>query len=94
MIFLGTQPTLTQVPPSVFFSMSATFAPKEAALLAAARPPLPAPITMKSKHFGMDGTVFGGNVINVTEGWHFQVVCLRKLNGFLQSRKGIVAHHD
>ena len=50
-IFFGTQPTFTQVPPSFFYSITQTFFPNEAALSAEAIPPLPAPITMKSKNF-------------------------------------------
>jgi hypothetical protein len=45
MTFLGTQPTLTQVPPNAPFSQTATLAPWVAALLAEAMPPLPAPMT-------------------------------------------------
>src|SRR3982074_94031 len=46
--FLGTQPTLTQVPPSRPDSTMATLAPYSAARCAAARPPLPAPMTTRS----------------------------------------------
>src|ERR1700738_23321 len=46
--FFGTQPTLTQVPPSAPDSTIATLAPYSAARCAAARPPLPPPITTKS----------------------------------------------
>ena len=45
MTFLGTQPTLTQVPPRAPFSQTATFAPCVAARRALAMPPLPAPMT-------------------------------------------------
>ena len=45
MTFFGTQPTLTQVPPSAPFSQTATFAPWVAARRALAMPPLPAPMT-------------------------------------------------
>src|SRR4029077_2280150 len=48
MIFLGTQPTFTHVPPSGPDSTRATRAPYSAARCAAARPPLPPPITTKS----------------------------------------------
>lgn len=37
MTFFGTHPTLTQVPPSFLFSNTATFLPKDAALLADAK---------------------------------------------------------
>ena len=46
--FLGTQPTFTQAPPSRPDSTRATRAPYSAARLAAARPPLPPPITTRS----------------------------------------------
>lgn len=50
MTFLGTHPTLTQVPPSLqVSSMMATFAPYWAALLAAPSPPDPPPMTNRSK---------------------------------------------
>src|SRR5690242_3024002 len=48
MIFLGTQPTLTQVPPSRPGSMRITRAPHSAARCAQASPPLPPPITARS----------------------------------------------
>ena len=48
MIFFGTQPTFTQVPPRGPDSISATRAPYSAARCAAASPPLPPPITTKS----------------------------------------------
>lgn len=48
MIFLGTQPKLTQVPPNRPCSMINTLAPWEAARRAVASPALPAPITIKS----------------------------------------------
>ena len=48
MIFLGTQPTLTQVPPRGPDSASATRAPYSAARWAEASPPLPPPMTTKS----------------------------------------------
>jgi len=35
MTFFGTQPTLTQVPPSAPFSQTATFAPAERGVIAA-----------------------------------------------------------
>src|SRR5690606_40657547 len=47
--FFGTQPTLTQVPPSRAPSMTADLAPWRAARRAVARPPLPPPIESKSK---------------------------------------------
>lgn len=40
---------LTQVPPSLWLSITAVFAPSSAALRAPARPPDPPPITRKSK---------------------------------------------
>src|SRR6202035_3929201 len=49
MTFFGTQPTLTQVPPSRCDSMTAALAPYSAARCAQARPPLPPPMTMRSK---------------------------------------------
>jgi hypothetical protein len=48
MIFFGTQPTFTQVPPRGPDSISATRAPYSAARCAAASPPLPPPIATKS----------------------------------------------
>ena len=48
MTFFGTQPTLTQVPPSRPGSSSATRAPYSAARCAAASPPLPPPSTIRS----------------------------------------------
>src|SRR6056297_376855 len=48
MSFLGTQPTLTQVPPSAPSSATAARAPYSAARWAAASPPLPPPMTNKS----------------------------------------------
>ena len=45
MTFFGTQPTLTQVPPSAPFSQTATLAPCVAARRAEAMPPEPAPMT-------------------------------------------------
>ncbi len=48
MIFFGTQPTFTHVPPSRPGSNSATRAPYSAARCAVASPPLPPPITIKS----------------------------------------------
>src|SRR5689334_17178810 len=48
MIFFGTQPTFTHVPPSLPDSASTTFAPCSAARCAAAIPPLPPPITTRS----------------------------------------------
>ena len=45
MTFLGTQPTLTQVPPRRAASTTATRAPYCAARRAEAMPPLPPPIT-------------------------------------------------
>ena len=46
--FLGTQPTLTHVPPINVSSATATFAPRPAAIRLARTPPEPAPITKKS----------------------------------------------
>ena len=43
--FLGTHPTLTQVPPQRWLSMTATLAPYCAARRAEAMPPEPPPIT-------------------------------------------------
>ena len=51
MIFFGTQPTLTHVPPMRPDSNSATFAPYDAARFAVATPPLPPPMTSRSKRF-------------------------------------------
>ena len=48
MIFLGTQPTLTQVPPSFFSSITAALAPCSPARFMVAIPPLPPPIAMIS----------------------------------------------
>ena len=48
MTFLGTQPTLTQVPPRRARSMQRTFLPWEAERLAQAMPPEPPPITIRS----------------------------------------------
>src|ERR1700733_8553090 len=47
--FFGTQPTLTQVPPSRPDSITALLAPYSAARCAQARPPLPPPMLMRSK---------------------------------------------
>src|SRR5690348_7144846 len=52
--FFGTQPRLTQVPPSSFGSNSVTFAPCLAARTAVATPPEPPPITSKSECFGIE----------------------------------------
>ena len=46
MTFFGTQPTLTQVPPSAPFSQTATLAPCVAARRAEAMPPEPAPMPL------------------------------------------------
>ena len=46
--FFGTQPLITQVPPSLSASIKATFAPSTADLLAHATPPEPPPSTTKS----------------------------------------------
>jgi len=51
MTFLGTQPTFTHVPPSLPRSTIPTLAPWCAARRAAAMPPLPAPITRRSKSY-------------------------------------------
>ena len=48
MNFLGTQPRITQVPPTRSSSATATRAPVMAASLAARTPPDPAPITNRS----------------------------------------------
>ena len=48
MIFLGTQPTFTQVPPRRPDSITAAFAPYSAARCAQARPPLPPPMLIRS----------------------------------------------
>src|SRR5262249_28985590 len=53
MIFLGTQPTLTQVPPRRPASISTARAPYSAARCAVASPPLPPPITTRSKRSSM-----------------------------------------
>ncbi|MNC95090.1 hypothetical protein D3C83_121140 [compost metagenome] len=45
MIFEGTQPTLTQVPPMTLRSIMVTEAPASAAFRAAAKAPPPLPIT-------------------------------------------------
>jgi hypothetical protein len=47
-IFFGTHPTLTQVPPHLAVSTTATLAPCLAARLAVAIPPDPPPITRRS----------------------------------------------
>ena len=47
MIFFGTHPTLTHVPPTTRFSINSTEAPYEAARRAQPKPPLPAPNTIK-----------------------------------------------
>src|SRR2546427_12961073 len=47
-VFDGTQPTFTQVPPSVPPSTIATRAPRSAALMAAANPAEPPPTTRRS----------------------------------------------
>ena len=49
MIFLGTQPTLTQVPPQNRCSATPTRAPCVAAMRAQRTPPEPPPITNRSK---------------------------------------------
>ena len=48
MTFFGTQPTFTQVPPSLPLSTIAQRAPCSAARTTEAMPPLPAPITKQS----------------------------------------------
>ena len=48
MNFLGTQPRMTQVPPTRCSSAKATFAPDIAASRPALTPPEPAPITKRS----------------------------------------------
>ena len=48
MNFLGTQPRITQVPPTRLSSATATFAPERAAMRAARTPPDPAPMTNRS----------------------------------------------
>ena len=48
MSFFGIQPLRTQVPPGLSSSITATFAPYEAEILAALTPPDPAPITTRS----------------------------------------------
>src|SRR5690348_4388270 len=52
--FFGTQPRLTQVPPSSFGSNSVTFAPCVAARTAVAIPPEPPPITSRSDCFAIE----------------------------------------
>src|SRR5450631_2809602 len=49
MTFFGTQPTLTQVPPKRWDSITAVLAPYAAARCAQAKPPLPPPRLMRSK---------------------------------------------
>ena len=50
MTFLGTQPTLTHVPPSLSRSMQRTFLPWDVAeRLAQAMPPEPPPMQIRSK---------------------------------------------
>ena len=51
MTFFGTQPTLTQVPPRRADSITSARAPYSAARCAQASPPLPPPITIRSKSF-------------------------------------------
>ena len=46
MIFFGTQPTFTQVPPNNLASIMAHFLPYDAARLIEAIPPLPPPIAI------------------------------------------------
>ena len=53
------QPTLTQVPPSAAASASATRAPRCAAMRAARTPPLPPPMTNRSKSKEGDGVGAG-----------------------------------
>ena len=61
MTFLGTHPTFTHVPPSLPRSTIPTLAPWRAARRAAAMPPLPAPITRRSKSYVVAG---GGGVVD------------------------------
>src|SRR5579871_6259578 len=58
MIFFGTQPTFTQVPPSRPDSMSTVRAPYSAARCAAASPPLPPPITTRSNASAMSAMLY------------------------------------
>ncbi len=58
MIFFGTQPTLTQVPPRRPDSTSAVRAPYSAARCAAASPPLPPPITTRSNRSSMAAMLY------------------------------------
>ncbi len=51
MIFFGTQPRLTQVPPQCRASTTATLAPWPAAMRAQRTPPEPPPITSRSKSY-------------------------------------------
>jgi oligopeptidase A len=51
MIFFGTQPTFTQVPPRRWDSITAVLAPYSAARCAQARPPLPPPMLIRSNAF-------------------------------------------
>lgn len=61
----ATYPTLTQVPPSLEFSTAMVFMPyMPLALLAAARPPLPIPMTRKSHSLGV-----GAMIGRVVENW-------------------------
>src|SRR5262245_30825064 len=53
MIFFGMQPTLTQVPPRRWDSMSTVLGPCKAARRAQATPPLPPPMTMRSNCSGI-----------------------------------------
>ena len=65
MIFFGTQPTLTQVPPRRPDSASATRAPYSAARRAVATPPLPPPITTRSNFSDMTSPLLPGMLYEV-----------------------------
>ena len=52
-VFVGVQPTLTQVPPTCSRSTTAVFHPAAASATASGFPPWPVPITMASKSIGL-----------------------------------------
>jgi len=75
----ATYPTLTQVPPSLEFSTAMVFMPYwPLALLAAARPPLPIPMTRKSHSLGV-GAMMGC----VVEKWRVTFESLEVAVGML-----------